>query len=51
MGKSEVFDDAIAAYAMAYADQTNHDHGCLLAALDPKTGLPSRAGGGAPQRH
>ncbi|SFK47568.1 DUF2252 domain-containing protein [Methylocapsa palsarum] len=42
MGKSAVFDDAIAAFAMAYAKQTDYDHACLVAALDPRTGLPTR---------
>ena len=32
MGKSEVFDDAIASFAMLYAGQTIHDHAALVAA-------------------
>jgi uncharacterized protein (DUF2252 family) len=32
MGKSEAFDDAIASFAMTYADQTIRDHAALLAA-------------------
>jgi uncharacterized protein (DUF2252 family) len=32
MGKSEVFDDAIASFAMLYADQTIRDHAALVAA-------------------
>jgi Uncharacterized protein conserved in bacteria (DUF2252) len=35
MGKSEVFDDAIAAFAMLYAGQTMHDHAALVAAKMP----------------
>ena len=31
-GKSEVLDDAIASFAMAYADQTNTDHAALVKA-------------------
>ena len=32
MGKSEVFDDAIASFAMLYAEQTIRDHAALVAA-------------------
>jgi hypothetical protein len=32
MGKSEVFDDAIASFAMLYAEQTIRDHATLVAA-------------------
>jgi uncharacterized protein (DUF2252 family) len=32
MGKSEAFDDAIASFAMLYADQTIRDHAALVAA-------------------
>jgi uncharacterized protein (DUF2252 family) len=39
MGKSEVLDDALASFAMAYAAQTKHDHAQLKAAIDPRTGL------------
>jgi uncharacterized protein (DUF2252 family) len=39
MGKSEVLDDALASFAMAYAAQTKHDHAQLKAAIDPGTGL------------
>lgn len=39
MGKSEVLDDALASFAMAYAAQTKHDHARLKAAIDPRTGL------------
>jgi uncharacterized protein (DUF2252 family) len=34
-GKSEVLDDAIASFAMAYADQTNLDHAALAKARSP----------------
>jgi uncharacterized protein (DUF2252 family) len=40
MGKSEVFDDAIAAFAMLYAGQTMRDHAALVAAMPAK---PSKA--------
>ncbi len=36
MGKSEVFDDAIAAFAMLYAAQTMRDHAALVAAMPAK---------------
>jgi uncharacterized protein (DUF2252 family) len=39
MGKSEVFDDALASFAMAYAAQTKHDHAQLQAAIGTRTGL------------
>jgi uncharacterized protein (DUF2252 family) len=39
MGKSSVFDDALGAFAMAYAAQTNHDHACLRSAHGAKGGL------------
>ena len=32
MGKSEALDDAIASFAMAYADQTNTDYAALVKA-------------------
>jgi uncharacterized protein (DUF2252 family) len=35
MGKSEVFDDAIASFAMLYAGQTIRDHAALVAAKTP----------------
>ena len=44
MGKSEIFDEALASFAMAYVEQTNHDYAQLTAAIDPKTGLPSGPG-------
>ncbi len=34
-GKSEVLDDAIASFAMAYADQTILDHAALVKAKNP----------------
>ena len=39
MGKSDVFDDALGAFAMAYAAQTKHDYGCLKSAHGTKGGL------------
>lgn len=42
MGKSEVFDEALASFAMAYAEQTDHDHALLVAAIDKTTGLPKQ---------
>ena len=33
MGKSEVFDEAIAAFSMAYADQNEKDHAALERAV------------------
>ena len=35
MGKSEVLDDAIASFAMAYADQTSVDYAALVKAKNP----------------
>jgi uncharacterized protein (DUF2252 family) len=37
MGKSEVFDDSIASFAMLYASQTIRDHAALVAAKTAKT--------------
>jgi len=42
MGKSDALDEALASFAMAYADNTNYDHARLQDALDPVTGLPTR---------
>ena len=42
-GKSEVLDDAIASFAMTYADQTVLDHAALV-----KAKLPARAANAAP---
>jgi uncharacterized protein (DUF2252 family) len=42
MGKSEAFDDAIAAFAVAYAGQTKHDHACLKASLAAKAQLAKK---------
>ncbi|MCI0466918.1 MAG: DUF2252 domain-containing protein [Beijerinckiaceae bacterium] len=39
MGNSEVLDDALASFAMAYAAQTKHDHSEFKAALRAKEGL------------
>lgn len=33
LGKSDKFDNAIADFSVAYADQTEHDHECLLKAV------------------
>jgi uncharacterized protein (DUF2252 family) len=43
MGKSEVFDDAIASFAMAYADQTMVDYAALVKAKTPARGTKSTA--------
>jgi hypothetical protein len=40
MGKSEVIDDAIASFAMAYADQTAIDHAALVKARGTKAAKP-----------
>jgi hypothetical protein len=37
MGKSDVFDDAIAAFSMAYADQNEKDHAALARAVKKGT--------------
>jgi uncharacterized protein (DUF2252 family) len=37
LGVGEVFDDALAAFAADYADQTERDHAALLAAIDSGT--------------
>jgi uncharacterized protein (DUF2252 family) len=42
MGKSEVLDDALASFAMAYAALTKHDHAQLKAAIGPRAGLASK---------
>jgi hypothetical protein len=41
MGKSEVLDDAIASFAMAYADRTAADYAALVKAKTPATGAKS----------
>ena len=43
MGTSGVFDDALAAFAMAYAAQTVVDHAALVKARNPKNGLEIKA--------
>lgn len=44
MGKSEAFDDAMASFAMLYADQTIRDHAALVAARSAaKTGRAASA--------
>ncbi|HEY4848916.1 MAG TPA: DUF2252 domain-containing protein [Methylocella sp.] len=42
MGKSEVLDDALASFAMAYAALTKADHAQLKAAIGAKVGLASK---------
>jgi uncharacterized protein (DUF2252 family) len=42
MGKSEVLDDALASFAMAYALLTKQDHAQLKAAIRTKAGLASK---------
>jgi uncharacterized protein (DUF2252 family) len=42
MGKSEVLDDALASFAMAYAALTKDDHAQLKAAIGTKAGLASK---------
>ncbi len=42
MGSSVALDEALASFAMAYADNTAYDHARLRDALDPATGLPTR---------
>jgi uncharacterized protein (DUF2252 family) len=42
-GKSEALDDAIASFAMAYADQTNTDYAALVKAKGSKPVLPKKA--------
>jgi hypothetical protein len=37
MGKSDVFDEAIAAFSMAYADQNEQDHAALARAVKKGT--------------
>jgi uncharacterized protein (DUF2252 family) len=43
MGTSDVFDEALASFALAYAKQTVGDHASLTAALDPRTGVPAKS--------
>jgi uncharacterized protein (DUF2252 family) len=42
MGKSEVLDDALASFAMAYAALSKHDHAQLKAAIGTRAGLASK---------
>jgi hypothetical protein len=39
MGKSEVLDDTLGSFAMAYATHMKHDHALLKAATGTKVGL------------
>ena len=43
MGKSDVLDDAIASFAMAYAGRTIADHAALVEAKGAKPAKPARA--------
>jgi len=44
MGKTEVLDDAMASFAMAYANQTAHDYAALVKAKGPvKASKPATA--------
>jgi uncharacterized protein (DUF2252 family) len=47
MGKSEALDDALASFAIAYADQTNTDYAALLKAKGPDKGADKSPGKGA----
>jgi hypothetical protein len=42
MGKTEVLDDALVSFAMAYAALTKHDHAQLKAAIGTRAGLASK---------
>jgi uncharacterized protein (DUF2252 family) len=42
MGKSEMLDDALASFAMAYAALTKDDHARLKAAIGTRAGLASK---------
>ncbi len=42
MGKGETLDDAIASFAMAYAEQTNLDHAALVKAKSGKAKSPAK---------
>ncbi len=41
MGKSEILDEALAAFAMSYAALTDRDHARLVQSIDKETGLPA----------
>jgi uncharacterized protein (DUF2252 family) len=41
MGKSEIFDEALASFAMSYAALTARDHALLVRSIDKTTGLPA----------
>jgi hypothetical protein len=45
MGKSEALDDAIASFAMAYADQTNADYAALVKAKGGATKPATKVNG------
>ncbi len=40
MGKTEIIDEALAAFAMSYAALTDRDHALLVRSIDKVTGLP-----------
>jgi hypothetical protein len=44
LGRGEVFDDALARFAMSYADQNERDHAALVAAKGDShlSGVPVR---------
>jgi hypothetical protein len=44
MGRSEALDDALASFAMAYAEQTERDHARLMAWLAGKNQKKPKAG-------
>jgi uncharacterized protein (DUF2252 family) len=41
MGKTEIFDEALASFAMSYAALTDRDHALLVRSIDKTTGLPA----------
>jgi hypothetical protein len=57
MGRNDAFDDALASFAMAYAEQTVKDHAALVKAkggskaqVPAKTAKPARKPTGKPGR-
>jgi uncharacterized protein (DUF2252 family) len=41
MGKCEILDEALASFAMSYAELSDRDHARLVDAIDKQTGLPA----------
>jgi uncharacterized protein (DUF2252 family) len=41
MGKTEIFDEALASFAVSYAALTDRDHALLARSIDKTTGLPA----------